>query len=379
MNAVVDRVDIAVVGAGAPGLTLAYSLRALGLEPLRDFIVLDEQPAPGANWRRAWDFLTLDRGLRAGDFVELPGQVELGLGYAGMPPEALARDVVPEVWRGYQDAYGLFIARGIRAVRVESRRRRNDLLITTRRSDGVEAQIEARLLVNAVSSWSHPFVPWYPGADRFAGEQEHVYRVESFARFAGKRVLVVGGGRSSVSVLLELERRGATTLWSTLREPDFHERPRFGLAHPHRTVTIAELGLARRSRIARMAARGRWLPSDVSVRGIPLTLEVFDARRRGTLDSRGPMRRLETDAVEFVDGTHEPIDAVLWATGGRESTRYLAPLGLRDAGGTPKVSLGWSRRDERVGFLGYGPGMDASDALAGAVRLAEDAIDRLVG
>ena len=379
MNAVVERVDIAVIGAGAPGLTVAYSLCALGLVPLRDFIVLDDQPEPGANWRRGWDFLTVDRGLRAGDLVELPGQVELGLGFDAMPPAALVRDVVPRVWRGYEDAYGLFVAHGIRATRVDSPRRRDELRITTTRPGGGTAEFEARLLVNAVSTWSHPFVPWYPGADVFAGEQEHVYRLESLQRFAGRRVLVVGGGRSSVQVLLELERLGARTVWSTLREPDFHERPRFGLPPRGPAVTLAEIGLARRTRVARMAARGRWLPSDVSVRGIPLTLEVFDARRRGTLASRGPIRRLGVDHVEFADGAREPIDVVLWATGGRESTRYLAPLGLRDAGGTPKVSSGWSRRDERIGFLGYGPGMDASDALAGAVRLAEDAIDRLVG
>lgn len=378
MSAVVDRVDIAVIGAGAPGLTMAYSLRALGLEPLRDFIVLDEHPAPGANWRQAWDFVTLDRGLRSGDLVDLPGQEEIGLAFERFPGEARARDVVPRVWRGYQDAYGLLVAHGIRALRVESPRRRTELRITATRPGGGTARIRARLLVNAVSTWSHPFVPWYPGADRFAGAQNHVYLAESFREFAGRRVLVVGGGRSAVSVLLELERLGASTLWSTLREPDFHERPSFGLARRDR-LTIADLGLARRSRVARMAARGRWLPSDVSVRGIPLTLEVFDGMRRGTLDSRGPLRRLHPDAAEFVDGSVEPIDAVLWATGGRESTRHLAPLGLRDAGGTPKVRSGWSRRDERIGFLGYGPGMDASESLEGAVRLAEDAIDRLVG
>lgn len=379
MNAVVDRVDIAVIGAGAPGLTMAYSLRALGLQPLRDFVVLDERPAPGANWHRAWDFLTVDRGRRAGELVELPGQAELGLGIDRIAPDALARDVVPEMWRKYEYAYGLQVAHGIRALRVEPVRRRDDLRITTTRPDGGTAQFAARLLVSAVSTWSHPFVPWYPGADRFAGVQDHVYRRDSFAAFAGMRVLVVGGGRSAVAVLLELERLGARTAWSTLREPDFLDRPTFGLVRRRSALTLAEIGLERRSRVARMAARGRWLPSDVSVRGIPQTLEVFEGRRRGTLASRGPLERLEPDAAVFADGSRAPIDAVLWATGGRESTRYLAPLGLRDAGGTPKVRSGWSRRDERVGFLGYGPGMDATEALEGAVDLAEDAIDRLVG
>ena len=370
------RIDLVIVGAGAPGLTFAYSLRALGLVPLRDFVVVDDHPHPGARWQDGWDFMTIERGLRSGELVDLPGQAELGMGFGRFAPDALVRDVVPQVWAGYQDAYELFVAHGVRATRAATSRRSDRIHLAFRRPDGGEGFADARMLVNATGRWSNPFVPWYPGADRFAGSVDHVYRVESFGDYAGKRVLVVGGGHSAVAVLLELERRGAATLWSTLGEPDFHEVPRLGLAS-RPSVRVGELSLTRRGRIKRMAARGKVLPSDVEVRGIPMTREIFDGIRRGTLASRGPLARLEPDAARFEDGTLEPIDAVLWATGGREATRYLAPLGLRDAGGTPKVASGWSRRDERVAFLDYGPGVDPATALDDAVNLAEDVIDRL--
>ncbi|WP_423303846.1 NAD(P)-binding protein [Luteimonas sp. JM171] len=36
-----------MVGAGQAGLSSAYHLRRLGLEPGRDFIVFDQSPVPG--------------------------------------------------------------------------------------------------------------------------------------------------------------------------------------------------------------------------------------------------------------------------------------------------------------------------------------------
>ena len=370
------QIDLVVIGAGAPGLTFAYSLRALGLVPLRDFIVLDDHPHPGANWQHGWEFMTVERGLRSGELVDLPGQADLGLSFREIDPQTPIRDVLPHAWTGYQDAYDLFIAHNIRVKRAETYRRSELIHLTTRRADGTEGGVETRLVVNATGRWSNPFVPWYPGANRFAGETEHVYRVDSFAKYAGKRVLVVGGGHSAVAVLLELERQGAVPLWSTLTDPDFHAVPRLGLAG-RPSMRVGELSLTSQGLLRRMAARGKVLPSDVEVRGIPMSREIFDGIRRGTLRSRGRLRMLWPDAAEFVDGSRERIDVVLWATGGREATRYLAPLGLRDAGGTPKVASGWSRRDDRVAFLDYGPGVDPATALDDAVNLAEDVIDRI--
>lgn len=373
-----QHIDIVVVGAGAAGLTVAYSLRAMGLEPLADFIVLDEQAGPGGAWRSGWDFLTLREGLRSRDVVELPGQAEIDLGFSRLDSSSRIRDVLPRVWRSYEDAYDLFVAHTMRVTRVESIRSKSDLLVTARGAGAREPYFRASLLINATGTWTTPFVPWYRGMDRFRGEQRHAQTLEAVSGFSGRRVLVVGGGRTAVRIALELDRVGAKPFWSTRRTPDFHPLPRFSIASIT-PIMVGDLNPAVRHRIARLAARGKPMPSDVSVRGIPLTKEVFEGMRRGVLRTRGPVAHLEEDGVRFADGTREPLDAVIWATGGRESARHLAPLGLRDAGGTPKISGGWSRRDPRIAFVGYGPGVDTAGALDEAVRVGEDAIDRLVG
>ncbi|UQN15005.1 NAD(P)-binding domain-containing protein [Gulosibacter sp. ACHW.36C] len=371
-------IDITVIGAGAAGLTAAYSLRALGLQALRDFVVLDAQPQPGSTWQHAWNSLTVGRALQLGELIDLAGQADLGLGFRDLDPKRRVHEAVGSAWRRYEDAYGLFVAHGIRVRQVRSKPRRNDLRVFYQGPVGGEVEMSTRIVINATGSWSNPFVPWYPGQLDYRGTQVHAYRIDHFGQFRGQRVLVVGGGRGAVSVLLELERRGAQTLWSTRREPDFHERPSLGIL-PSRTLTVSELTDANLSKVRRMIERGKRMPSDVSVRGIPLTREIFEARRRGTLRSEGPLERLLPGGVRFASGAEAEVDAIIWATGGRESLRHLAPLGLRDAGGTPKIAGGWSRRDDRVAFLGYGPGMDPADVLDEALVIGEDAIDRLEG
>lgn len=43
----VRDMDVVVIGAGQAGLSGAYHLHKAGLEPGRDFVVLDHAPRPG--------------------------------------------------------------------------------------------------------------------------------------------------------------------------------------------------------------------------------------------------------------------------------------------------------------------------------------------
>jgi putative flavoprotein involved in K+ transport len=66
-NAVSERREVVVVGAGQAGLAVAYYLEQQG----RDFTILEAAEAPAAAWRERWDSLRLFTPAR---FDSLPGR-----------------------------------------------------------------------------------------------------------------------------------------------------------------------------------------------------------------------------------------------------------------------------------------------------------------
>ncbi len=66
--------------------------------------------------------------------------------------------------------------------------------------------MRARAVVSTTGTWSAPRVPDYPGRKSFRGKQLHSSRYRSPEPFAGKRVLVVGGGNSGAQILAEVSK-----------------------------------------------------------------------------------------------------------------------------------------------------------------------------
>ena len=107
----------------------------------------------------------------------------------------------------------------------------------------------------------------------------------------------------------------------------------------------------------------RGLPpaSVVSVTGLALRPQEQEAERLGAYERRPMFARIEPDGVRWADGTFEPVDVILWATGFRPAVGHLAPLRLRSAYGGIQLERratcrrGHGSRDPRVQLVGYGP------------------------
>ncbi|HTN54661.1 MAG TPA: FAD-dependent oxidoreductase, partial [Microbacterium sp.] len=205
-----------------------------------------------------------------------------------------------------------------------------------------------RTLVNATGTWTSPFLPHYPGMETFLGEQLHTVDYPGPEHFRGKRVLVVGGGASAVQFLGALASI-TDTLWATRRPPVW------------RTDDFTpEAGAAAVALVERRVAQGLPPESVVSVTGLMLRPQEREAERLGAYAARRPMfERIEPDGVRWSDGSFEPVDAILWATGFRPAIAHLAPLHLR----SPQGGIQLDRRgrgttavaDPRIQLVGYGP------------------------
>ncbi|AXK31971.1 NAD(P)/FAD-dependent oxidoreductase [Streptomyces armeniacus] len=349
MNEGVRTTEAVVIGAGQAGLSSAYHLRRNGLEPGRDFVVLDHSPRPGGAWQFRWPSLTYGKvhGMHA-----LPG-MEL----TGADPGRPSAEVIGEYFAAYESAFGLRVQRpvDVTAVRDAPEDGPGRLRVETR-----SGAWSARAVISATGTWDRPFWPRVPGQETFLGRQLHTaqYPGPGSDVFAGRRVVVVGGGTSAVQHLLEIGGVAAATTWVTRRPPVFREGP-FGEYEGRAAVAMVE----------ERVRDGLPPRSVVSVTGLPLTEAVREGRASGLLERLPMFDRVTPEGVVWADGRTAGADTILWATGFRPVIAHLVPLRLREPGGGVRLDGTRAVRDPRVHLVGYGP----SASTIGANRAGRSA------
>ncbi len=327
-----------VIGAGQAGLSVSFYLKRLGLDPGKDFVVLDRGPSTGGAWQSRWEALRIGSAHHIND---LPGMDELGLSFETADRHAPAKAVVADYYERYEAHYGLDV---IRPAEVKNVFNRGTELVVSATIDGQPVETVTDVVVNATGTWGSPFIPWYPGLNDFAGRQVNPTEYVSAEDFAGQAVIVVGGGTSAIGFLLELENVASQVTWVSRRPIEFNDGE-FDIEAGAAAVALQD----------EAARSGRALPSIVSGTGIPRTRRIQAGIERGVLVAKPMFSSIETDGVRFDDGTFQKADAIIWSTGFRPELRHLAPLKLREKEGGVTVGAGSSWKDPRIFFAGYGP------------------------
>ncbi len=331
--------SVVVIGAGQAGLSVSYYLKRLGLDPGNEFVVLDRGPRAGGAWQFRWEALRLGSAHRVND---LPGMAELGLSFDTADRHLPAREVIADYYAQYEEHFEFQIVRPAHVTTVENRGLH--LLVTFRDREGEQA-VTTNLVVNATGTWGSPFIPWYPGRDSFNGRHVHTNDYSSAEDFAGKSVVVVGGGTSAIGFLLELEQVTSSLTWASRRAIDFLDEPELNIEGGAHAVSLQD----------EAARTGRALPSIVSGTGVPRTRRIQAGIERGLLSPQPMFSAIEPNGVRWDDGTFIEADAIIWATGFRPELRHLSPLRLREKAGGVTVAGGSSWKDPRIFFAGYGP------------------------
>ncbi|MBO1537295.1 ArsO family NAD(P)H-dependent flavin-containing monooxygenase [Pseudomonas sp. OA65] len=343
-----DTYDVVIIGGGQAGLAVAYFLRRTPLS----FVILDAQEEPGGAWRHGWNSLRL---FSPATWSSIPGWM--------MPPAQEgypSRDHVIDYLKHYEQRYEFPIVRPVQVSRVERTE-------TGMRVHAPDRQWDARVVVSATGTWSNPYIPDYPGAATFTGQQVHSADYVEASPFAGKNVLVVGGGNSGAQILAEVSKVAETT-WVTPVEPLFLPDDVDG-----------RVLFERATERWKAQQEGRVIDQPVGGLGdIVMVPPVVEARERNVLQSVRPFERFTRNGVIWTDGRESAVDVVIWCTGFRPALQHLEALGVLNNEGRVVVEGTRSMQEPRLWLVGYGEWTgSASATLIGVTRTARSTANEI--
>ena len=316
-----------IVGAGPAGLAVAAVLRRRGRDP----IVLERGDRVGGSWRSRYDCLRLNT---ARWWSSLPG---LAI------PRRLGTWVAASDYADYLELYAQHHQLDVRIAQ-----RGGAWSLAT--SGG---EIEATNVVIATGYDREPFIPPWPGLDRFSRPLIHASKYRNPDGFAGRRVLVVGAGNSAADIAVDLVRGGAAGVWISIRTPP-QVVPRTVGGVPMQTVAVATRALPAWVGDAIVRATQKLVHGDLTRHGVPPPRETVSTQFRradvvpvidvefvrrlkaGQLEAVAAVREFERDRVVLSDGSDVTPDAVVAATGYRRGLgRLVGDLGVLDSRGLP--------------------------------------------
>ena len=350
--------DVLVIGGGQAGLALGYHLSQIGLR----FQIVERNTRVGDSWRNRYDSLVL---FTPRAYSALPG-----LPLQGDPDGYPGKDEVADYLERYAGHFDLPVLTetGIRSL--------------TRVNEGFRARtdageiIDARAVVLATGAFQRPSIP---AISRQLSPEVLELTPESYKRpcqVPSGRVLVVGDEATGRQIAVELAIEHEVLLATG--------RPR--RVSPQRILGrsvfwwMDRLGILRASRETRV---GKYLMEADPFPGKDLTLGRL--RRRG-VGVVGRLSRVDGKSVGFASGERAEVDAVIWATGYKDDSRWVAIPEAKDGRGgfvhrrgvSPVPGfyfIGRSWQWTRGSALLHGVGDDAANV---ASRIAEQMPDRVI-
>lgn len=308
---------VCVIGAGPSGIAAAKHCLQAGIS---DLVVYDRNNQVGGNWvysddvghSSVYETAHIISSKRWSQYHDYPMPAQ----YPDYPNHRLLK----AYFQGYADHFGVtpciqFNTTVISAVELPDHTWELTL-------DNGQVEHFDHLIVCNGHHWN-PRHPQYPGS--FSGEITHSHHYRSHLAYKGKRVLVVGGGNSACDIVCDVSRHASFSAISMRR--GYYIIPKFVFGEPPDVAS----------------ARMKWLPFGVRQtvnyliwylmtggnarhglqkpeHGIlevhpTLNSELMYRLRHGDVQPRPDIAHYDGNNVHFVDGTVEPYDAIITATG----------------------------------------------------------------
>jgi cation diffusion facilitator CzcD-associated flavoprotein CzcO len=323
-----------VIGAGPAGLASAAELRRRGVP----VVVLERGDGIATSWRGRYDRLRLNSSRW---FSKLPGAR-----YARGTDIFPSRDQVIAYLEGYARDNALDVRLNTHVDRIDPHG--TGWIVRTSSGD-----VPAEQVVVAAGYEHTPYVPDWPGRERFDGPLLHAAEYRNPGPFRGRDVLVVGPGCSGMEIAYDLADGGAQRVRLAVRTP-----PNMLMRSPIGPGIALALMRLRPERADRIANIGRSKEiGDLSEFGLPVPEEgtfsrlrrlgvapaivdkvVVEAIRERRIEIVAGVESVDEAGVGLADGTRIEPDAVIAATGYRSGLEpMVGHLDVLDAHGTPRA------------------------------------------
>lgn len=332
-----NDVPVLIIGAGASGLALAHELTGQGVRPR----IVDAADSAGWRWRARHPQLRLNTHKL---LSHLPGR-RFGREVAGFP----SRDDMVGYLDAYERALGVNVERGVRVERIE---KSTDRWV----AESSAGRITARDLVVATGPDSVPTTPGWPGADTFKGRIIHAAEFGAAAAYEGKKLLLVGGGNSSVDLANHLASVDTRQIWMSVRRgPTVVPQHVMGVPTHLLTPIMRPLPTVAVDAVVRLISR--WFCGDLTKHGLPKpdkgalsrvledgTSPAIDngfvrALKSGRIAIVPEVERFEGRLAKLKGGSTLEPDVVICGTGYRPGLEPLVgDLEVLDDSGLPRFS-----------------------------------------
>ena len=329
-----------IVGAGPGGLAVARAFKLFGLpyvqvERHHDVGGIWDADNPGSPIYESAHFIS-SKTCSAFHGLPMPDHY----------PDYPGRAHILEYIRRFADVFSL--RDGIRlGTEVTSTAPRPNGGWTVTFADGTQSKHDA--IVATVGTQWLPVMPSYPGT--FTGTLQHSANYWSSEALRGQRVLVIGGGNSGFDIACDAAKVAARAALSIRRGYWVIPKHLFGQPvdalmqqGPHIPNRIAQpiLSALLRLIVGRQERFGLPAPDHRPLETHPvLNSQVFHYLSHGDLAMKPDVARFDGDTVHFTDGSAEPFDVVLCATGFRHEVPFLPPGTIPSTrSGRPRLASG---------------------------------------
>ena len=323
-----------VIGAGPAGLASAAELRRRGVPA----VVLERGDGIAMSWRGRYDRLRLNTSRW---FSRLPGG-RYARGTGIFP----SRDEVVAYLEGYARDNALDVRLNTHVDRIDPQGQ--GWVVRTSEGD-----VPAEQVVVAAGYEHSPYVPEWPGRERYEGELLHAAHYRNPGPFRGRDVLVVGPGCSGMEIAYDLAEGGAQRVRLAVRTPpNMLVRSPMG---PAFALVLSRLRPQRADRIVNFV-RSKEI-GDLTEYGLPVPEEgtfsrlqrlhvapaivdkvVVEAIRQRRIEIVAGVESLDETGVGLADGTVIEPDVVIAATGYRRGLEpMVGHLGVLDDEGVPRA------------------------------------------